>query len=237
MLVTAKILVWSLVLGIVLAAFSTVLAAADDGQGLFEKRCTACHKLPDPGQPPPRGWAEQLELMAPLARLKEDQKQSVLDYLMTHSQQAAMAASLDEDRELFLEKCSRCHSPERVLLSPLQGESLRHVVNRMQNRSGTDWLSDQDVERVLVYLDTVSRGAEPVDSLSSDAAPAEMFDKRCSACHTLERIFQYLGDDGKAADFWSHTVSRMRGKAPQWLSESEADEILTYLLSAGAERQ
>ena len=208
---------------------ATVSAAPADGKSLFEKRCSACHKLPDPGQPPPKGWAEQLELMAPLARLKTDQKQSVLEYLQSHSQQAAMDAALDEDRAFFEDKCGRCHTTTRVLLSPLEGESLRHVVNRMQSRSGTDWLSDQDVERVLAYLETAPHETASTAPLSGDATPADIFSARCSACHTLERIVLQLGDNSTVADFWSHTVSRMRGKAPQWMSETEAGEILEYL--------
>lgn len=237
MLQIVRILIWSIIFQGILAAHSTVWAATADGQSLFEKRCAACHKLPDLSQPPPIGWAEQLELMAPLARLKENQKQEVLDYLLSHSQQAAMDASLDENRLLFEEKCSRCHTVDRVLISPLRGESLRHVVNRMQGRSGTDWLSDREVEQVLAYLSEASREAVPFASLSSDSTPSEIFAARCSACHTLERIFLKLGEDTNAADFWSHTVSRMRGKAPQWLSEAEAGEILEYLRSINAMQQ
>jgi len=232
-----RTLVWILIIQGIAVAQATVWAAPADGQSLFEKRCSACHKLPDPGRPPPQGWAEQLELMAPLARLKTDQKRSVLDYLQTHSQQASMDAALEEDRAFFEEKCSRCHTTDRVLLSPLRGEALSHVINRMQSRSGTDWLSDQEVERVLSYLAIAPRDTASTAPLSNDAAPADIFSARCSACHTLERIFQKLGDNSNTADFWSHTVSRMRGKAPQWMTETEAGEILEYLRSASTMQQ
>lgn len=235
MLRVIKILLWCVIFQGLTVTFSAASGAAPDGQNLYEKRCSACHKLPDPAQPPSNGWAQQLELMAPLARLKGPQKQTVLDYLMSHSQQAAMAAALDEDRALLESKCSRCHTLDRVLLSPLRGDSLRHVVNRMQSRSGTDWLSDQDVERVLAYLDTAPREANGSAPLGSDASPAEIFDARCSACHTLERIFQKIDSDGEGPASWSHTVSRMREKAPQWMTEAEAGQILEYLqLTSGA---
>ena len=227
-----ELMIWSLILQGIIIAFSTAWAAPLDGQNLFEKRCSACHKLPDPEQPPPEGWAEKLELMAPLARLKADQKQTVLDYLLSHTRQAAMNAALDDDRELFESKCSRCHTVDRVLLSPLRGESLRHVVNRMQSRSGTDWLSDQDVERVLGYLDSAPREATRPDALGGNANAAEIFEVRCSACHTLERIFRKLDDDANGPTRWSHTISRMREKAPQWMTETEAGQILEYLQAA-----
>ncbi len=215
-----------------LLALSAAAWSADPavGQGLFEKRCVACHKLPDPGQPPSNGWAQQLDLMAPLARLKKGQKEEVLGYLLSHTRDAAMTAALDEDRMLFEEKCSLCHSLDRIFLQPLEGEDLQHVVSRMQSRSGTDWLSDQEVERVLAYL---SEAREPPPSVSLDhgETPVQIFAVRCSACHTLERIFANLDEAEDPAEFWSHTVSRMRGKSPQWMSESEASEILAYLQS------
>lgn len=232
-----KILLYCIVTYGASVSVSTASADADAGQNLFEKRCSACHKLPDPGQPPSKGWTAQLELMAPLARLKKDQKQSVLDYLTSHSQQKAMMAALDEDRLLFETKCSRCHTLDRVLLMPLERESLRHVVNRMQSRSGTDWLSDQDVERVLAYLGAVQRGPDQSVQLDSTATPADIFALRCSGCHTLERVFLSLDETENVEDFWSHTVSRMRGKAPQWMSESEAGQILEYLRSVSPVQQ
>ncbi len=63
------------------------------------------------------------------------------------------------------------------------------------------------------------------------ATSAQIFAVRCFACHSLERIFANLDEGTDPAAFWSHTVSRMRGKSPQWMSEPEAREILTYLQS------
>ncbi|MCH7503947.1 MAG: hypothetical protein IIA10_11435, partial [Proteobacteria bacterium] len=42
-----KILLWFVVLQSVAVSMSLARADAGDGQNLFEKRCTACHKLPD----------------------------------------------------------------------------------------------------------------------------------------------------------------------------------------------
>jgi len=219
-----------LILPGLLTLSATAWSAGPAGQNLFEKRCVACHKLPDPGLPPAVGWEQQLDLMAPLARLKKRQKEEVLEYLLSHSRDAAMTAALDEDRMLFEEKCSLCHSLDRIFLEPLEGEDLQHVVSRMQSRSGTDWLSDQEVERVLAYLAEAPRDI-PSTTFDDDASPAQIFAVRCSACHTLERVFQSLDEAEDPAEFWSHTVSRMRGKSPQWMSESEAGEILAYLQS------
>ena len=212
-----------------LFVFSNAWSASSTGQELFEKRCAACHKLPDPSVEPAVGWEQQLEAMGALARLKKGQKEELLAYLQSHTRDAVMDASLDEDRILFEEKCSRCHSLDRIFLEPLQGGDLQHIVSRMQSKSGTDWLSNEEVERVLAYLTSAPREAIPTAELAGNATPEQIFAVRCSGCHTLERIFSNLGESADTNDFWSHTVSRMRGKAPQWMPESEADQILEYL--------
>ena len=201
----------------------------DEGQALFEVRCAACHDLPNPAEAPPEGWPERLELMAPLARLKSDQQQDVLAYLLEHTQLAVNTAALEEDRSFFEEKCSRCHSLDRIFLEPLTDESRGHVVARMQARSGTDWLSDEDVERVLNYLTVAAPEIRPPEPLSADASASEIFEVRCTGCHTLERIFTRSVDSQNGRLAWDHVVGRMRAKAPQWMTDTEAQRILEYL--------
>ena len=200
-----------------------------DGQALFEARCAACHDLPNPGEPPEEGWAERMELMAPLARLKEDEQQNVLAYLLEHTQLSVNTAALEEDRSFFEEKCSRCHSLQRIFLEPLTDGSRQHVVARMQTRSGTDGLSDEDVGRVLNYLAVATPEIVPPEPLSADASGREIFEVRCTGCHTLERIFTMSAGNQDGSSAWEHVVSRMRGKAPQWMTDTEAQNILEYL--------
>lgn len=235
---TAEIGVLYSIPGIVFCIALTLVSALawsqpDNGQALFEARCAACHDLPDPMAPPDEGWAERLELMAPLARLKDGDKQDVLSYLLEHTQHSVNVAALEEDRSFFEEKCSRCHALQRIFLEPLTDESRHHVVVRMQARSGTDWLSDEDVERVLNYLAVATPDTAPPESLSADAGAREIFDVRCTGCHTLERVFTMSADSHEdGSPVWEHVVGRMRGKAPQWITDTEAQRILEYLREA-----
>ncbi len=135
-----------IVAGLMFVGVSPVWPAAlDDGKIIFEERYSGCHDLPDPNTPPPEGWEKQLDLMAILARIQTDEKASVLTYLMSHAKQSVRTAALQEDEALFEQKCSRCHTLERIFLEPLTDESRRHVVARMQERSGISWLSDEYV--------------------------------------------------------------------------------------------
>ncbi len=207
----------------------TAWAITKDGQELFEKRCSACHALPDINNPPPEGWEKRLQQMAPLAKLKGDQKNAVLDYLSSHVEATIKSAALDEDKAFFEDKCSRCHTLDRIFLEPLTDESRRHVVSRMQTRSGTDWLSDEDVERVLQYLSTAHLKAPAPPEVAAGATGKELFAARCQTCHTMERISVHLSPDHLMNMDWSHVVNRMRGKAPQWMTEAESQRIADYL--------
>ena len=223
---------------VLLLTNSLAWSAEQDGKSLFEKRCMACHQLPNPDEPPPEGWEQRLQGMAPLARLKEDQKEDVLEYLLAHSQQSARAAALQKDKLLFEEKCSGCHTLDRVFLEPLTAESRRHVVKNMQELIGTGWITDEDVENILVYLDAaVAEGsakyaAQAAESLTANATVETIFRTRCSACHSLERVYAMLGKNEESQNLaYTHTVSRMRNKAPQWMTDEEAAEIINYLRS------
>ena len=203
-------------------------SALEEGEALFAKRCGTCHKLPDPNHPPKEGWARRLDMMAPMAGLKKEQKQDVLEYLVYHSKNVEKEAALAEDRTFFETKCSYCHSVDRVFLMPFNDENRRHVVERMQNRAGSDWISDADAERILSYLATATVEVQAPERLNGRSGQ-EILRARCTACHTLERIFLELDEHPSDSELWTHIVSRMRGKAPQWISEAEAKSIIEYL--------
>ncbi len=203
-------------------------AGLDEGEAIFSKRCSTCHKLPDPNQPPKEGWAKRLDMMAPMAGLKKDQKSAVLEYLIYHSKHVEQEAALAEDRAFFETKCSYCHSLDRIFLIPFDEESRRHVVERMQNRAGSGWLSDADAERILSYLAKATPEVQAPERLDGRSGQ-EILRARCTACHTLERIFLERDEHPGDSEMWTHIVGRMRGKAPQWISEGEAQSVIEYL--------
>lgn len=217
-------------LGLVLAV-PAAGSTSDDGQVLFEKRCVACHQLPDIDNPPPEGWEKRLQLMAPLAKLKAAQQEAVLGYLTTHQHDTVTSASLEEDKAFFEQKCSGCHTLDRIFLEPLTEESMRHVVQRVRAMTGTDWISDEDVERVMNYLYSAKRDVPTPPTLAADASAEEIFTARCKACHTMERIVTHLDPNDERVMDWSHVVGRMRGKAPQWITDAESRQIIDYLQS------
>jgi len=209
----------------------SVASGAESGESIFRKQCSQCHDLPDTKKLTNEGWVKQLNLMAPMAGLNKKQQGRVLGFLQSHSKQATKVVSLASDKRLFEQKCTLCHNTNRVLLEPLTPKSRRHIVLRMQQRAPAGWITTAETNRILNFLDKGAPGVKkPVHKPINGDAKA-VFQKRCSTCHTLERVYLKLAkskgkDKGKA---WMHIVTRMQKKSPQWISKTEASQILMYL--------
>ncbi len=223
-----------LALGVLMHALPMASMAVDPGQRTFEKRCSECHELPDANNPPPEGWGKQLDYMAPMAGLSGKEKKGVLSYLLSHSKTAGKAVAMAQDRKLFESKCSLCHTPDRIIDKPLTAKLRRHIVLRMQKRA-SGWITPKEAETILAYLSkapfkTNKQGKTHLYEKKVVSSPRKIFLKRCSACHTLERVYLKV-EKGMDTNSWNHIVQRMQGKNPEWLSADEAKQIMSYLRS------
>lgn len=204
----------------------SVAMSENSGKELYETRCQKCHDLPDPNKVPNVGWEKRLKLMAKLAKLTPAEKKEVLSYLQGHVKKVTKTVSLAEDRRLFEEKCSLCHTLDRVYLIPLTDETRRHIVKRMQGKN-PGWISEKEATLIVDYL---SKAPKVVRNKKAKGKAQDIFVERCSACHSLQRIYSKIKEDKIPA--WAHIVQRMQTKAPQWLSSAEAKKIIEYLQSA-----
>ncbi|TCK17167.1 quinohemoprotein amine dehydrogenase alpha subunit-like protein [Thiogranum longum] len=230
-------LAWVLLLfGLCAEMLSWSALAAQDGEKIYEDRCGMCHELPDPDKPPPEGkghWKERLDLMAPNAGLSGKEKAAVLEFLQNHEKGASSMVSFAQEQQVFEKKCSLCHTIDRVFRIPLTDESRAHIVKRMQERA-QDWITNDEAHEILEYLGKVGNKAPgeipragPASENEAGDGPAALFRHRCSACHTLERVYLKLEEDPATA--WMHIVSRMQKKSPDWLTSKEAQKIAEYL--------
>ncbi len=170
-------------------------------------------------------------MMAPMAGLNKKQKAEVLAFLQSHSQKAESVVSAAQEKKLFEDKCSLCHTSQRVFLNPLTPESRQHIVHRMQERS-LGWISPKEAERILAYLDQGAPGIKKPKRKKINGGAAATFRERCTGCHSLERIYLELEEHKKLAGksaAWMHIVKRMREKAPDWIDSREAEKIVSYL--------
>jgi len=207
---------------IFLFLLSFTLNAGPAGKQIFEERCTRCHDLPDPTAAPEMGWEKRLKLMAKLARLSPEQKADVLSYLQSHSKSAEKTISLADERRLFEQKCSLCHTLDRIFIEPLTDETRKHIVKRMREKN-QQWISDEESEQILDYL---SKAPKVTREKKAKGDAEKIFLERCSACHTLDRVYNKMKNDQTS---WMHIVQRMQNKAPNWLSKEDAQQVIEYL--------
>jgi len=199
----------------------------ETGKAIFEERCHRCHAQPDPAKPPPVGWEKKLEKMAVFAQLKPDQKEDVLAFLLRHSQDESIKETVSDDQKLLKEKCTVCHTLGRIALEKFDGEVGKHILDRMQSYAGKNNISNEDLQRILAYLQGNKDLPKPERVQTTD--PAELFRTRCTACHSLERVFLKVRSGETTEATWTHIVARMRSKAPDWITSDESKELLSYL--------
>jgi mono/diheme cytochrome c family protein len=191
----------------------------------LDRPCSECHRVRTPltGE----DWLARLRELGPLDKLTLEQQQEVLGLLHHHGSELTQIVQSEADRALFLEKCSLCHSADRAFIRELTPEQRRATLARMQARA-PDWLSDAQIQTIVAFLERGAPGVQKPEHRLVDAVPVDVFRVRCGACHTLERAYLYLEAHGSDAD-WPQLVARMRSKAPEWISSSEAALIVDYL--------
>lgn len=198
--------------------------AQEAGEKLYKERCSMCHALPKPEEKTEKQWPKIIEEMAANAQLGAKEKEVVLKYLVEHARHEAVEARLATEKKLFEEKCSLCHTLDRVYVVKLTPDVMDHVVKRMRLRA-PDWITPEQARKILEYMKT-----DPHERRKRQAVkggPDVLFRDRCSACHDLERVF--LEAEKPGAKDWIHIVKEMQEKAPDWLTKEEAERIVGYL--------
>ena len=79
---------------------------------------------------------------------------------------------------------------------------------------------------ILSYIFVGVAFAEEKDA-NGKLVGAKMFNEKCSKCHGLDRP----NGKKKTNSEWTATLTRMRSKDPEWLSESNVKEIGWFLSS------
>lgn len=217
---------------ILLLMFITPVSfATDPGDQILEEKCVLCHQKPDPAKLTKAQWVVKIKRMAPAAGLSSDETSKVLDYVSSLAKDAASVLTMVNEKELFDEKCSLCHTTNRALIMPMTAESVNEIIPRMQAMAGS-WISDNQAHKISEYLiHGAPDSKRPTRKEISTQNPYELFLQRCTACHTAEQVFTRLKSDKKneTVAAWPNIVNRMRQKAPNWITESEAQIITGFL--------
>jgi len=175
-------------------------------QEIFEKDCSQCHELDRSlGKLKTRsGWCQTIKRMqnkAPGTICDED-----VDVLINyHTRKGRMLS------DLFLKKCSKCHSPERALRVHGDWMIWEKTILEMKSKYGSD-ITANDAKKLIKYH--VERQKEE----------QEIFKKDCTLCHPSERS---LGKQYTRSE-WCKIIRRMQNKAPDIICDEEIDILVNY---------
>lgn len=211
---------------LVLALLASTLAHAEIETLDLERRCGQCHDVSGADQLKSENWLERLQELGPLDQLDQKQRTEVVGFLRYHGWEVNQIVGMATERHLFEEKCGLCHSVERVFVKTLSPEQIDTTVERMRLRE-PQWMSQEDAKTITAFIKGGARGVPRPVHNAVEGSPADVFRDRCAGCHPLERAYLYL--ETELEPHWPLLVKRMQVKAPEWISDAEAEQIVTYL--------
>ena len=135
-----------------------------------------------------------------------------------------------KDRELFETKCSNCHK-RMNMRSPLEAEKTpdqwRATIRRMMKKT-PEVISDEKVD-TLIHYHIRAHNMITLEELQGESrvlglGPAELFQRKCSTCHSLEKALHTLRDE----ESWKKTIHDMAKKAGSGIIEKDVSELVNF---------
>jgi len=113
---------------------------------------------------------------------------------------------LKSGKESFQAKCGLCHPLKDALNETKSRDDWEITVAMMKSNGAV--LTDEESAVIVDYLSTKS-----------------LFETKCSVCHKIQRPLS----KSKDMNGWKATVTRMSGKRPGHLTETEIEQIVAHL--------
>lgn len=142
-------------------------------------------------------------------------------YIILSENGRLVKININAGRKVVHQKCTSCHSLERVFAYVKTEAGWRDYVTRMRAKDPVI-LSDQESLQAVGYL---------VKNLGMDDAKMDIQTgmkiilEKCHKCHTLERVFTFKKTQGE----WAQTIEKMRSFDPYLLNDSETRQVNYYL--------
>ena len=130
---------------------------------------------------------------------------------------------------LYDEKCSKCHTLERVFTEPKTENEWRICITRMMNKNKL-WITEEEGAQIIDEI--IGKRKDIIASVPQKKKYADaqvLFIDRCTRCHTVSRIL----DKNKTRDEWVETVIRMRDNALELFLDEDIPVIANFLTERG----
>lgn len=130
---------------------------------------------------------------------------------------------------LYEEKCSKCHTLERVFAEHKTENEWRICIAKMIQKNPL-WITE--TEEVQITDEILGRRNDiviPYPQKKKYADTQLLFIDRCTKCHTASRILK----ENKTEEEWKETILRMRDNAPELFYEEDIAVLTEYLTERG----
>jgi len=124
-------------------------------------------------------------------------------------------------RKVVQQKCSTCHSLERVFSYVKTEADWRDYVSRMRAKDPAILGEKESLEAVGYLVKNLGLDEARVDVQTG----MKIILEKCHKCHTLERVFTFKKNQAE----WAQTIELMRSFDPHLLNDSEARQVNYYL--------
>ena len=142
-------------------------------------------------------------------------------YIVLSEKGRLVKVNVNIGRKVVQQKCSTCHSLERVFSYVKTEADWRDYVSRMRAKDPAI-LNDQETLEAVGYL-VKNLGLD--DTIMDVQLGMKIILEKCHKCHTLERVFTFK----KTPAEWAQTIALMRSFDPYLLNNSEARQVNYYL--------
>ena len=142
-------------------------------------------------------------------------------YIVLSEKGRLVRVNVNIGRKIVQQKCSTCHSLERVFSYVKTEAGWRDYVSRMREKDPAI-LNDPEALEAVGYL-VKNLGID--DTKMDVQLGMKIILEKCHKCHTLERIFTFK----KTQAEWAQTIELMRSFDPHLLNNSEARQVNYYL--------
>ncbi|HLG40052.1 MAG TPA: hypothetical protein VI461_10300 [Chitinophagaceae bacterium] len=141
-------------------------------------------------------------------------------YTVLYDKGTPVKVNITMGHKVIQQRCSTCHSLERVYASVKTENDWRNYITRIRTKEPAI-LNDQEALQVLGYL-IKNLGID--DTKMDVQIGMKIILGKCHKCHTIERIFT----SKKTSADWIKTIELMRSFDPNLLNDSEARQVNYY---------
>ncbi len=142
-------------------------------------------------------------------------------YIILSDKGRLVKVNVNAGRKVVQQKCSTCHSLERVFAYVKTDAGWRDYVSRMRAKDPAI-LDDLEALEAVGYL-VKNYGID--DTRLDVQVGIKIILEKCHKCHTIERVFTFK----KTQAEWAQTIELMRSFDPHLLNDSESRQVNHYL--------